>query len=123
MNAEERKSILSMAMGAVEERVNFVIGQVLENIQDPNTRADKKRSLIVTVELLPDTERKNIQVVASVKPKLEATNSITSAFVIGSDENGNPVAAELTSVIPGQLAVDGSEQPEGIVIPLERKAL
>ena len=37
-----KKSLLQMAMGAIEERVDFVMGQILDNILDPNTEAKAK---------------------------------------------------------------------------------
>ena len=32
-------SILEMARGAITERVDYVVGRVIENILDPNTKA------------------------------------------------------------------------------------
>ena len=116
----EETSILRMAMGALEERVNLVMQQVMENIQDPNTRADKKRGITITLEFLPNTERSDIRVTSVVKAKLEPTNPIASTFCLGHDDHGELIAAEMTTSLPGQMRMDGSAQSNGIVIPLTK---
>lgn len=115
---EQANSILDMAMGAVRERVTMVMQQVIENIKDPNTKAEKKRSITVTIEFTPNSERNDVIVSSTVKAKLEATNPITSTFAIGHNMDGELIAAEKTNNLPGQLNLDGGEQKKGIVISL-----
>lgn len=73
----DTKSILEMAHGAIMERTDYEMKKVLDNILDPNTKAAKKRTLTVTLELLPDDDRKQIQVKATSKSKLEPTNAVS----------------------------------------------
>lgn len=118
----DRKSILDMAMGAFKERADYEMSKVIDNILDPNTRADKKRSITVTIELLPDSERQNLRISTTVKSKLEPTNPISTALYITGNENGEPTIVEMVPQIPGQIAMDGSEQAEPILLKLIKNA-
>ena len=91
-------------------------------ILDPNTRADKKRSITVTIELLPDSERQNLRISTTVKSKLEPTNPISTALYITGNENGEPTIVEMVPQIPGQIAMDGSEQSEPILLKILKNA-
>lgn len=53
----QRDSIMSMARGAFEERVDYEMDKVIQNILDPNTKATAKRKITLTIELTPDDER------------------------------------------------------------------
>lgn len=47
----QRDSIMSMARGAFEERVDYEMDKVIQNILDPNTKATAKRKITLTIEL------------------------------------------------------------------------
>lgn len=49
----QRDSIMSMARGAFEERVDYEMDKVIQNILDPNTKATAKRKITLTIELTP----------------------------------------------------------------------
>ena len=53
----QRDSIMSMARGAFEERVDYEMDKVIQNILDPNTKATAKRKITLTIELTPDHRR------------------------------------------------------------------
>ena len=57
---ENRDSIMRMARGAFEERVDYEMDKVIQNILDPNTKATAKRKITLTIELTPDDERRQI---------------------------------------------------------------
>lgn len=86
----QRDSIMSMARGAFEERVDYEMDKVIQNILDPNTKATAKRKITLTIELTPDDERRTIGV--SV------------------DGNGELVVAEMVPQVPGQMNMDGTQQ-------------
>lgn len=50
MAEENIKSIVQMARGAIEERIDLEMTKILENILDPNTKATAKRKLTVTFD-------------------------------------------------------------------------
>lgn len=64
---ENRDSIMRMARGAFEERVDYEMDKVIQNILDPNTKATAKRKITLTIELTPDDERRQIQVSVTAK--------------------------------------------------------
>lgn len=123
MNELDRASILRMAMGAIEERVNYEMGGVLDNILDPNTEAKKKRKMTITLEFLPDAERRTIQVNAGVKSSLVPTDPVlTSLYVASNPASGEMEVYEMVPQIPGQQAMSGDVQEDPKVLKFEKRA-
>lgn len=81
----QRDSIMSMARGAFEERVDYEMDKVIQNILDPNTKATAKRKITLTIELTPDDERRTIGVQVTAKSTLAATNPVATALYVTSD--------------------------------------
>lgn len=98
----QRDSIMSMARGAFEERVDYEMDKVIQNILDPNTKATAKRKITLTIELTPDDERRTIGV--SV------------------DGNGELVVAEMVPQVPGQMNMDGTQQEAPKLLKLVQHA-
>ena len=105
-----RESILRMASGAIEEKVDYEVSRVIDNILDPNTKPDAKRKIVMTLEFSPDADRTRIGLSVSAKSALVPTSAVSTAMVITSDANGEMVVAEMVPQIPGQIGIDGSEQ-------------
>lgn len=123
MKELDRTSILRMAMGAIEERVNYGMGGVLDNILDINTEAKKKRRLTVTLDFLPDADRRTIQVTAAVKSTLVPTDPVlTSLYVSSNPTNGEMEVYEMVPQIPGQYAMDGTEQESPKILKFAKQA-
>lgn len=109
MNAKE-KSILQMARGAFEERVDVEMAKVIGNILDPNTKATQKRKLTLTLELTPDDERQNIAVNFTVKSGLAPmVPARTSLWIAGEQGTGEVQVVEMVPQVPGQMSLDGTE--------------
>lgn len=106
----QRDSIMSMARGAFEERVDYEMDKVIQNILDPNTKATAKRKITLTIELTPDDERRTIGVQVTAKSTLAATNPVATALYVTSDGNGELVVAEMVPQVPGQMNMDGTQQ-------------
>lgn len=53
MNERTQKSILQMARGAIQERADYEMSRLLDNILDPNTAATAQRTLTITLKLKP----------------------------------------------------------------------
>ena len=102
----QRDSIMSMARGAFEERVDYEMDKVIQNILDPNTKATAKRKITLTIELTPDDERRTIGVSVTAKSTLAATNPVATALYVTSDGNGELVVAEMVPQVPGQMNMD-----------------
>lgn len=110
MNTDCRSSILQMAKGAIQERVDYEVSRVVDNILDPNTEATTKRKIVLTIELKPDSDRQVITLSASAKSTLAQTKPIGTALAITADSKGQMMIAEMTPQIPGQQMIDGPEQ-------------
>lgn len=114
----QRDSIMQMARGAFQERVDYEMSRVIDNILDPNTRATAKRKITLTIELAPDDERRTIAVAVQSKATLAATNPVVTSLYITNDGNGEMVVAEMVPQIPGQMALDGSQQEQPKLLKL-----
>lgn len=106
MNEEGKKSILQMARGAIQERADYEMSRLIDNILDANTSAVAKRKLTITLELKPDDSRQNISVSCTAKSALAATNPVTTSLYVADKEQ----VVEMVPQIPGQYAIDGDEQ-------------
>ncbi len=113
-------SILRMARGAFEERVDYEMNRVIQNILDPNTKATAKRKIALTIELTPDDERQQIQVSVAAKSTLAGTNPVTTALYVTGDEKGELAFVEMVPQIPGQMRMDGAEQEPPKLLKLAR---
>lgn len=112
MSKKNCDSILRMARGAIEERVDYEMERVMTNILDPNTKAAQKRKITLSIELMPDEERQQIQVSVTAKSTLAPTNTnpVTTSLYVTGDQNGELTVVEAIPQIPGQLQMDGDEQ-------------
>lgn len=102
------------ANGALSERVNQAMQEVARNIMDPNTKADKKRTITVTLTFTPAKNRQTAAVDISTKTALAPPDSIQTAMLMGKDlRTGRVEAQELATnqepEVPGQFEMmDGN---------------
>ena len=108
----EKESVLRMAMGAIEERVDYEMSRVIDNILDPNTKANAKRTITLTLEVIPDSKRERLNLNATAKTKLCPTDPVSTALLITPDRNGEVTVREMVAQVPGQMDIDGEEQPQ-----------
>lgn len=107
---DTRSSILQMAKGAIQERVDYEVTKVIDNILDVNTDAKTKRKITLTIELKPDENRQFISLSASAKSTLAPVVPIGTTLGIAADRNGEMVIVETIPQVPGQINMDGEEQ-------------
>lgn len=107
---DPRSSILQMAKGAIQERVDYEVAKVIDNILDVNTDAKTKRKITLTIELKPDENRQFISLNASAKSTLAPVVPIGTTLGIAADKNGEMVIVETVPQIPGQMNLDGEKQ-------------
>lgn len=117
-NQLKRDSILSMAQGAIEEKVDYEVSRVIDNILDLNTDPKAKRKITITLVFQPDAERKHIAISAEAKSSLAPTAAVATSMMITSDGNGEMVVAEMVPHIPGQLSMNGEEQAQPKILRL-----
>ena len=118
MEQDMRSSILQMAKGAIQERVDYEVSRVVDNILDMNTEPTVKRKVVLTIEMKPDENRQVITMNASAKSTLAPTTPIGTSLVITSDGNGEMVVAEIVPQIPGQMNIDGGEQEKPRILKI-----
>lgn len=109
-NKETKSSILQMAQGAIQERVDYEISRIVDNILDVNTEACAKRRLTLTIELKPDENRQYIKIAASAVSKLAPATPVGTTLGIAADCAGEMVIVESVPQVPGQLSMSGTEQ-------------
>ena len=112
-------NLLEVARGAIGERLDYELSKVVDNIADLNTKADAVRKITLTLSLKPDSERQNIKMSTQVKSTLTPTNNIESALYLTESDEGKALV-EMLPQVPGQMALDGSEQDEPKVIPIKK---
>lgn len=118
MTQDVRSSLLQMAKGAIQERVDYEVSKVIDNILDMNTDPTAKRKVTLTVELKPDEERQVVKITATAKSTLAPTVPIGTSLVITADKNGEMMLAEIVPQVPGQMALDGGEQEAPKILKL-----
>lgn len=110
MDTNIKNSILDMATGAIKERVDYDVTRVIDNILDLNTKAQAKRKITLTIEFAPDEDRKKIAISVTSKASLCPTNPVSTALAFIPTKDGEAQLVEMVPQIPGQIALDGSEQ-------------
>ena len=118
MENTKKSSILQMAKGAIEERVDYEMNRVVDNILDQNTKATGKRKIVLTIEFVPDEEREMIGVSVTAKSTLVATNPVVTSLCITNDYNGEMCVAEMVPQIPGQMNLGGDVQESPKILKL-----
>lgn len=117
----DKKSILEMSMGAILERVDYEMGRVLDNILDPNTKPTGKRKITISLELVPSADRRTITVLTTAKATLVPTDPVTtSLYITNQPSTGEIVVAEMVPQVPGQTALDGTEQAQPKILNFKR---
>lgn len=107
---EQRSSLLQMAKGAIQERVDYEVTRVVDNLLDMNTEAKAKRKVTLNIVMTTDDDRRVVKVEASAKSTLAPVTPIGTSLVITADGNGEMMLAEIIPQVPGQLSMTGEEQ-------------
>ena len=101
-----QKSILQMARGAIQERADYEMTRLIQNVLDANTEATAKRKLTLTLTLTPDSNRQNISVSVTAKSALAPTSPVTTLLYVSDEDK----VVEALPQIPGQMSMDGDEE-------------
>ena len=95
------------AGGKLSVQLNKALEKVTENIQDPNTDAQKVRKINVSISLRLNDERNFVSTTVETKLSLAPELGATSALSMGRDlRTGEVEAVEIFNQIPGQMNVD-----------------
>lgn len=80
-----RVSLDSLGGGALLEKVNMDLMQIVENIMDPNTKSEKPRKLTITLTFLPDDSRQVITTKMETKTSLVPIEAAATVMLAGQD--------------------------------------
>jgi hypothetical protein len=109
-----------LADGAVQEKLDYELQKIFNNIHDPNTPAKAKRSVTIKLEFEPDENRQTIKVASDFKTKLADVDGVSTTVLTGKDmHTGKIEARELKSNMPGQTYFDGEEQKTDVGDPVD----
>lgn len=95
------------AGGKLSVQLNKALEKVTENIQDPNTDAQKVRKINVSISLRPNDERNFVSTTVETKLSLAPELGATTALSMGRDlRTGEVEAIEIFNQIPGQMSIN-----------------
>lgn len=104
MNAIELKDI---AGGALQEKAQAAIEEVVKNMQDPNTPWKNKREVLIKLKFTQNEDRDDSKCEISVEKKLAQAKPIETKFALGKDlETGDVFAEEYGKQIRGQMSLE-----------------
>lgn len=96
-----------LAEGAIQEKLDLELKKVFDNIHDPNTKAQDKRTVTIKLEFVPDENRQIVKLNSNIAIKL--ANVVDTSITVLTDKNltdGKIEAKELKSKVPGQTYFD-----------------
>lgn len=95
------------AGGKLSVQLNKALEKITENVQDPNTDAQKVRKINVSISFRQNDERNFVATTVETKLSLAPELGATTALSMGRDlRTGEVEAVEIFNQIPGQMNVD-----------------
>lgn len=92
--------------GGLQERFDYELKKVAENVMDLNTDIKKKRKITITIEVTSDDFRDQLYFESEVKSTLSPREKVKSKVLIGIDGEGDIVTNPLHSGERGQMFFD-----------------
>lgn len=120
---ENMINLESFADGALAEKVNIALKEVLANITDPNTEYKTKRKLTIDMTFTAGEDRELTEVDIVAKTKLVPAKPLNTRIIIGTDGKGGVLASEFKKQIPGQSAMRVDESTGEIITTAEEKEI
>lgn len=119
--AEKMINLETFADGALTEKMNIALKEVLENIADPNTDYKIKRKLTLEMTFAAGEDRELTEVSIIAKTKIAPNKPIATKIVIGTDGKGGILASEYKKQIPGQSIMRVDEETGEVLTTAEEK--
>lgn len=95
------------AGGKLSVQLDKALEKITENVQDPNTDAQKVRKINVSISFRPNDERNFVATTVETKLSLAPELGATTALSMGRDlRTGEVEVVEIFNQIPGQMNVD-----------------
>ena len=95
------------AGGALQEKVDRAMDEVLQNMQDPNTPWKNKRGITIKISFQQNEDRDDTAVDVVVEKKLAHSSPIVTRMSIGTDlDTGEVYAEEYGKQVKGQMSLN-----------------
>lgn len=120
---ENMINLEKFADGALAEKMNVALREVLENISDPNTDFKIKRKLNLEMTFVSGEDRELAEVSIIAKTKLAPNKPIATKIVIGTDGKGGILASEYKKQVPGQSVMRVDESTGEVLTTGEEKSI
>jgi hypothetical protein len=111
-----------LANGAIQEKLDVELAKIFENIHDPNTKAEDKRTITIKLEFAPDENRQTVKLNSNISIKLANVRDVSMTVLTGKDlSDGKIEAKELKSSSPGQTYIDTDDltQKSDVGVPID----
>ena len=97
----------TFAGGALQEKVDRAMDEVLQNMQDPNTPWKNKRGSTIKISFQQNEDRDDTAVDVVVEKKLAHSSPIVTRMSIGTDlDTGEVYAEEYGKQVKGQMSLN-----------------
>lgn len=111
MATRQIKNLDELMDGAVNEQFNQNLAQLWDNVFDPNTDPKKARVLTMKIKIVPNERRDSAEMRVSFTKTLAQNNDLSQTVMLELSGNGSVIATERTDQIPGQMNMEGEEEP------------
>lgn len=118
---EKMINLETLADGALAEKVNIALKEVLNNIADLNTDYKIKRKLNVEITFEAQEDRELALLDIKTKTKLAPPKSIGTKIIIGTDGKGGIIASEFGKQVPGQSCMRVDQETGEVLTTAEEK--
>ncbi len=102
---EKTMKLSDIGGGALSERFELTLQEVMKNIRDPNTDPKKTRKIVIDVTITPNEQRSAATMKYGVKTSLAPARTFESGIMFGV-KDGRYVVREIGDQIPGQQGMD-----------------
>lgn len=76
-------SVVELANGALKERLELAMTEIIDNIDDPNTSETATRELNLKISIKPFPDRRNCTYTIQVKTKLQPIKEFAGHIIVG----------------------------------------
>ncbi|MDD3334127.1 MAG: hypothetical protein PHI98_01290 [Eubacteriales bacterium] len=112
---QQIKKLDELMDGAVTERFNIALAEVLENVFDPNTDPEKVRKIQLNISIKPNKNRDAAEFKSDIKVTCASPMPLSKTVLLNQRDDGTVIATERTTVPAGQLDMYGGEVSPNVV--------
>ena len=116
MALRQIESLDNLMDGAVTERFNAELAKIWNNIFDLRTDPEKVREISLKFRFKPTKSRDAATMSYEVLTKTAPPEPLSQMVLMRQRDDGSVQVSEVTEQIPGQMDLDGNEQPAPRVI-------